>query len=108
MSENIYIILAVAIMALVTAAIRFAPFILFAGRKTPKVITYLGNVLPYAVMGMLVVYCLKSVTFSSPGGWLPSLIAGAVVVISYLIKKNTLISIVSGTLCYMLLVQLVF
>ena len=108
MSENTYIILAVAIMALVTAAIRFAPFILFSGRKTPKVITYLGNVLPYAVMGMLVVYCLKGVTFSSPGGWLPSLIAGAVVVISYLIKKNTLISIVGGTLCYMLLVQLVF
>ena len=108
MSENTYIILAVAIMVFVTAAIRFAPFILFAGRKTPKVITYLGNVLPYAVMGMLVVYCLKGVTFSSPGGWLPSLIAGTVVVISYLIKKNTLISIVGGTLCYMLLVQLVF
>lgn len=108
MNENTYVILAVAIMALVTAAIRFAPFVLFAGRKTPKVVTYLGSVLPYAVMGMLVVYCLKGVTFSSPGGWLPQLISVAVVVISYLIKRNTLISIVGGTLCYMLLVQFVF
>ena len=66
-----------------------------------------GIILP-VVMSLFVVYCLKGVTFSSPGGWLPSLIAGAVVVISYLIKKNTLISIVGGTLCYMLLVQLVF
>ena len=108
MNEKTYIILAVAIMALVTAAIRFAPFVLFAGRKTPKVVTYLGSVLPYAVMGMLVVYCLKGVTFSSPGSWLPQLISVAVVVISYLIKRNTLISIVGGTLCYMLLVQFVF
>lgn len=108
MNEKTYIILAVAIMALVTAAIRFAPFLLFSGKKTPKVITYLGNALPCAVMGMLVVYCLKGVTFSSMGGWLPTLIAAAVVVISYLIKRNTLISIVGGTLCYMLLVQFVF
>ena len=108
MNENTYVILAVVIMALVTAAIRFAPFVLFAGRKTPKVVTYLGSVLPYAVMGMLVVYCLKDVGFSQPGSWLPQLISVAVVVISYLIKRNTLISIVGGTLCYMLLVQFVF
>ena len=99
---------AVAVMALVTAALRFAPFIFLSGKKTPKVITYLGKVLPYAVMGMLVVYCLKDVSFSSAGKFLPQLIAVAVVAVSYIIKKNTLISIVGGTVCYMLLVQFVF
>ena len=73
MNENTYVILAVAIMALVTAAIRFAPFVLFAGRKTPKVITYLGSVLPYAVMGMLVVYCLKDVQWLEGSHGIPEI-----------------------------------
>ena len=107
MSQNKTII-AIAIIAAVTIAIRFLPFIIFKGRETPKTITYLGKVLPYAIMGMLVVYCLKNVSFSSVGTFLPELIAGAVVVGSYIWKRNTLISIIGGTVCYMLLVQLVF
>ena len=95
-------------MAAVTVLLRALPFLVMGSRPTPKVITYLGSVLPYAVMGMLVVYCLKGVSFRSPAGFLPELIASAVVVGSYLWKKNTLLSIVGGTVCYMLLVQFVF
>ena len=107
MTENTYIWLSVAIIALVTAALRFLPFALFGnGRKTPKIIEKLSSMLPYAIMGMLVVYCLTS--FSSLGGFLPALIASAVVVLLHVWKRNTLLSIISGTVCYMLLVQLVF
>ena len=102
------ILLAAAIMAAVTAAVRAAPFVLFARRKTPAVLTYLGRCLPCAVMGMLVVYCLRGMSFTSPGAFLPEALAGAVVVGSYAWKRNTLLSILGGTVCYMLLVQLVF
>ena len=104
-----YVWAVVAIIAAVTAAIRFSPFVLFTGkRKTPAFIHALGKVLPYAVMGMLVVYCLKEVTFAHVSGFLPPLIAGMVVVLLHVWRRNTLLSIVSGTVCYMLLVQLVF
>lgn len=99
---------AIIIMAAVTAALRFVPFLVFSGRKTPKIVQYLGNTLPFAVMGMLVVYCLKDVSFSSLEGFLPALIASAAVVLSYIWKKNTLLSIVGGTVLYMVLVQFVF
>ena len=101
--------LIVAIAALVTIALRFLPFVIFSGRKTtPPFVAYLGRVLPYAVMGMLVVYCLRNIQFvSSPHG-LPELIACAVVAGLHLWKRSTLLSIVGGTACYMLLVQLVF
>lgn len=102
-------ILIVAISALVTIILRFIPFLIFNGkRKTPEIILYFGKVLPYAIMAMLVVYCLKSTEFTSVKGFLPQLIAGAVVVLSYVWKRNTLISIAGGTVCYMLLVQFVF
>ena len=101
--------LTVAIIALVTALIRFLPFIVFAnGRQTPKLVEKLGKLLPCAVMAMLVVYCLKDVSFTSPAGFLPAFVAGAVVCSSYVWKRNTLISIASGTVLYMILVQLVF
>ncbi len=101
-------IIAVAVIAAVTAALRFAPFLLLSGKETPRVVKYLGKYLPFAVMGMLVVYCLRDVTFTSLSGFLPYLIASAVVVLTYVWRKNTLISIVGGTLCYMALVQFVF
>lgn len=103
-------IIAIVIMAAVTAALRFAPFLLMSGNKkeTPKVIKYLGRVIPYAAMAMLVVYCLRDITFTSAAGYLPCLIASAVVVLTYVWRKNTLLSIIGGTLCYMALVQFVF
>ena len=102
-------VLLIVVAVLVTAATRFIPFLIFGEkRKTPPMIEYLGKVLPCAIMGMLVVYCLKDVSFlHSPYG-LPELIACAVVAALHVWKRNSLLSIGGGTVCYMLLVQLVF
>lgn len=99
----------VVISALVIAATRFLPFLIFGEkRKTPPVIEYLGTVLPCAIMGMLVVYCLKDISFlRSPYG-LPEMIACCVVAALHVWKRNSLLSIGGGTVCYMLLIQLVF
>ena len=107
--DNTQLLLTVLVIAAVTAALRFIPFLVFSsGRKTPDIILYLGKFLPYAIMAMLVVYCLKGVNlFTAPFG-LPELIGVAVVVILHIWKRNTLLSIAGGTVCYMLLVQLVF
>lgn len=101
--------LIVAVVAFVTAGLRFLPFLIFGeNRKTPPLITYLGQVLPYAIMGMLVVYCLKDVTLIRAPFGIPELIGCAVVALLHLWKRNTLLSIGVGTVCYMLLVQFVF
>ena len=101
--------LMIAVMALVTAALRFLPFLIFCeNRKTPEVIAYLGRVLPFAIMGMLVVYCLKDVTFLSAPFGIPEAIGCAAVAGFHVWKRNTLLSIGTGTVIYMLLVQLVF
>jgi len=99
-------VLAVALGAMMT---RFPPFILFPeGKQPPQVITYLGNVLPPVMMGLLVVYCLKSVpVLTSPHG-LPELISIAFIVVIHLWRKNVLLSIGCGTALYMFLVQAVF
>ena len=101
--------ISVVVIALVTAITRFLPFLVFGrGRKTPKIIEKLGTLLPYAIMGMLVVYCLKDTNFMSFEGFVPALVACAVVAVLHIWKRNTLLSIIAGTLVYMLLVQLVF
>ena len=92
-----------------TLLLRFLPFLIFNGkRETPPYIIYLGKVLPYAIMGMLVIYCLRGISFTAAANFLPELIACAVVVLAHVWKRNTLLSIISGTVCYMLLVQFVF
>ena len=107
--DKSYAIAMIAVLALVTAALRFLPFLIFRGnRKTPKYIEYLGNVLPYAIMGMLVVYCLKGISFGDVSNWVPYLAASASVVLLHLWKRNTLLSIISGTVIYMILVQMLF
>ena len=98
----------VAVIAGVTIALRFAPFLLLRGRETPKFIAYLGRVLPYAIMGMLVVYCLRGTSFAMVSNWMPQTIATTLVVALHVWKRNTLLSIIAGTACYMVLVQLVF
>lgn len=96
-------------IAAVTAAIRFAPFVLFGGkRKPPAVLDRLGKVLPYAVMGMLVVYCLRETQIFVPGSLIPTLAACLVTGGLHIWRRNTLLSIIAGTLCYMFLVQGVF
>ena len=92
-----------------TMLTRFLPFILFPGDKPiPKIISYLGNILPGAIFGLLVIYCLKDVNILHGSHGLPELIAISVTVILHLFRKNMLLSIAGGTVCYMLLVQLVF
>lgn len=99
----------VAVIALVTIALRFLPFLIFSGkRQTPPYIAYLGKVLPFAIMGMLVIYCLRNITFTSMPFGIPESVGCAIVAGVHLWKRNTLLSIISGTVCYMALVQLVF
>ncbi len=95
------------VAAAVTFLIRVLPFIMFIG-STPAPVVYLSNVLPYAIMGMLVVYCLKSTPVLEAPHGLPELIAIALIIALHKWKHNTLLSIVAGTAAYMLLVQMVF
>lgn len=102
-------IITIAAVVLATMVTRFLPFLIFpSGKPTPKYIRYLGKVLPAAVFGLLIAYCLKnaSIFFSSHG--IPEAIAIAVVVLLHLWKRQMLLSIAGGTICYILLVQLVF
>ena len=106
---NLHSILIVAVVALVTIALRFLPFWIFGGKKkTPEIIIYLGKVLPYAIMGMLVIYCLRSVYGGSVSSVVSQLLACAVVVGLHIWKRNTLLSIIGGTAVYMFLVQVIF
>ena len=97
----------VAVMAAVTMLLRFLPFLVFK-KRTPRYITYLGQVLPPAMFGMLVIYCLKDVQVLDAPFGAPELIAGLLVVLLQAWKRNSLLSILAGTASYMLLVQLVF
>ena len=109
MNGTLYAVLMILVIALVTAAIRFLPFLLFPeGKKAHGINTYLSKVLPCAVMGMLVVYCLKGVSLPTWPHGLPEGIAIILVAGSYIWKRNTLLSILGGTVAYMLLIQLVF
>ena len=102
-------ILTIAVIVLGTMLTRFLPFLLFpAGKPTPKAVHYLGSVLPGAVFGLLVVYCLKNVSLFTGSHGLPELISIALVVLLHLWKRQMLLSIAGGTACYMLLVQFVF
>ena len=104
-----FVIASIAVMAVVTFLTRALPFLLFGrGNRAPRVVLYLGKYLPPAVIAMLIVYCLRGVSFASASGWAPSLIAAAVVVVLHLWKKNNLLSILGGTVLYMVLVQVVF
>ena len=104
-----YIALAIAVMAIVTALIRFLPFWIFGGkRQTPPFVTWLGGVLPYAIMGMLVIYCLREVQPLAGSHGLPEAIAVLCVIGLQVWKRQSLLSILGGTVIYMILVQLVF
>lgn len=105
-TEQMITILMVVLGTMVT---RFLPFLVFpSGKPTPKYIQYLGKVLPAAVFGLLVVYCLKGVTIFAGSHGIPELISILLVVLLHLWKRQMLFSIAGGTICYMLLVQLVF
>ena len=103
--NNAYVLILVS--ALVTALIRFAPFVIFKD-KVPKLISDLANLLPSAIMGMLVIYCVKDISFVSLSGFMPMLLGIAVVIALQLYKHNILLSIALGTAFYMFLVQVIF
>ena len=92
-----------------TAVTRFLPFLIFpAEKQTPKYVQYLGKVLPAAVFGLLVIYCLKDVSILTGSHGIPELIAILLVIMLHVWKRQMLLSIAGGTVCYMLLVQVVF
>lgn len=101
-------IIIIAICAACTFAERLFPFVIFRGREVPEVVRYLGRILPTAIIATLCVYCLRSTSFTALRGFAPSVIAVAVTAGLHLWKRNTLISVVGGTVCYMLLVQFIF
>ena len=109
MNNTLYAFLVVLVIAAVTALLRFLPFFIFDGKRSvPKVIQYLGSVLPYAIMAMLVVYCLKDISFTMYIDWLPALLSVIGVIVLHVWKRNTLFSIIGGTACYMLLIRVMF
>jgi len=107
MPADSYILSMTLVIAAVTMLTRFLSFILFR-RKTPPAVIYLSGVLPYAIMGMLVVYCLKNVSLLAAPHGAPEALSLAVVVLLHRWKRNMLLSVLGGTLLYMWLVQSVF
>lgn len=102
-------VITIGLCVLGTMATRFLPFLVFReGKPTPAFVSYLGAALPSAIFAMLVVYCLRDVNLLSGTHGLPEFIAVAVTARLHLWKRNMLLSIAGGTICYMLLVQLVF
>jgi len=106
---DLQLIVTIAVIALGSLVMRFLPYWLFpAGRPTPAYVRYLGRVLPSAAFGLLVVYALKDVSLTAAPHGLPEAIALAVTAALHLWKRQLLLSVAAGTVCYMLLVQLVF
>ncbi len=99
----------IAVVSLCTMFLRAFPFMVFGGKKeVPGIVRYLGVVLPASIMAVLVVYCLKGIQFQTLANWLPAILASMLVVILHVWKKNILLSIALGTICYMVLIQVVF
>ena len=102
-------IIIIAMVVLGTMLTRFLPFIVFpSGKPTPQYVQYLGKVLPSAVIGLLVIYCLKDVNLLAGSHGIPEFIAVAVVAVLHFWKRSMFLSIVGGTVVYMILVQIVF
>ena len=107
MNNLIYPIAVIGIVALVTWALRAFPFLLFGSRPLPKLIQYLGKALPPAIMTILVIYCLRGTELGHYPYGAPELIASVLVVLLQLIKKNMYLSIITGTVAYMLLLRII-
>lgn len=102
-------LLIILIVAACTLVTRLTPFVLFGGkRNVPKAVEYLGAILPAAIMATLVVYCLKGADLFSASHGIPEFASVAVTAALHAWKRNVLLSIAAGTLCYMFLVQAVF
>ena len=105
MNNAVYSIAVIGVVAVVTWALRAFPFLLFGNRPLPKVVRYLGKALPPAIMTVLVIYCLRDTTFSQAPYGVPEIAACALVVILQVIRRNMYLSIIAGTVCYMILIR---
>ena len=105
MPEMLYAVAAIAVVALVTWGLRVAPFLLFGSRPLPKTMRYLGKALPPAIMTVLMIYCLRNTSFDRSPFGIPELAACALVALLQIIKKNMYLSIIAGTVCYMVLIR---
>jgi branched-subunit amino acid transport protein AzlD len=109
MTDYRHAMIVIAAMGLAVLATRIVPVLIFGrGEKVPDFILYLGRVVPYTAMGLLIVYCLRDMPVLEAPHGLPELISLAVVTVTYLWKRNTIMSVVIGTALYMFLVQSVF
>ena len=109
MTDARHAMIVIAAMGLAVLATRIVPVLIFGrGEKVPEFILYLGRVVPYTAMGLLIVYCLRDMPVLEAPHGLPELISLAVVTVTYLWKRNTILSVVIGTALYMFLVQSVF
>lgn len=106
--NQVHSILLIAVMSVVVILLRATPFILFRGNKTPEFIEYIGKYLPYAIMGMLLIYCFRETQIATAPHGIPELIAIIITAGLQVWRKKSLLSIVVGTVSYMLLLQLVF
>ena len=106
MSDVMRLFLMLCIAGAIMLLFRALPFVLFGKREIPGSILYLGRVLPMAVMCILVLYCIKDISFSSAGGFVPYTVSLAVVAGVHIWKRSTALSILAGTACYMLLIRI--
>lgn len=106
MRDTLRLLLFICIGGGVTLLSRELPFLLFSRRSIPGVVLYLGKVLPMAIMCILVLYCVKDISFAGAAGWLPKLASLAAVTGLHLWKRNTTLSIFAGTVCYMVLIRI--
>ena len=107
MNDMIYLTGAIAVIALVTWALRALPFILFGNRPLPDTMKYLGRVLPPAIMTILVIYCLRDTKLTAFPFGIPELVSCLMIIILQAVKKNMYLSIIAGTACYMILIRLI-
>ena len=109
MTDHRHAMIVIAVMGLAVLATRIVPVLIFGrGEKVPEFILYLGRVVPYTAMGLLIVYCLRDMPVLEAPYGLPEIISLAVVTGTYLWKRNTILSVVIGTVLYMFLVQSIF
>ena len=107
MNDALYPIAVIAVIALVTWALRAFPFLIFANKPLPQIVQYLGKVLPPAIMTVLVFYCLRNTRFEIAPFGISELTASLLVVLLQTFRKNMYLSIIAGTICYMLLIRLI-
>ena len=106
MPDPLYSIAVIVVVTLVTWSLRAAPFVLFGNRPLPRMMRYLGKMLPPSIMTVLVIYCLCNTSFTKFPFGIPEMASCALVSILQVVRKNTYLSIITGTICYMMLIRI--